>query len=433
MELTKAQKVVEHLLEMALDTGEYADFIHPEKHQKLAQRTHPMAKNPAYPEHTPGEGEKQANWEELLASEQYQATLKRLTTFLNRMAGKPENTAIGRGDFGSIIMAMMTAIGTAAEIEAAHKEELERLAIELIFMQPEFKNMRQPYENGEFKIDAKLGDADLERAALSPEGEEDEEAAEAEGGEQPDVGEEAAAFERFQDFDPEVEKRKVINAMIHGGAVSKNYAYQLIPDELNGIDPRLLNLYGVAMAGSELGYFATPDQMARMAMGNPEQQGGSSELDFDQGDVPVVKARGMIFPMLVQELAKGLLELVSYEGLPEDPQRAQEVVDKTDFVDHESWAMIMGRGLWTRFVSALGGNEDEITMHLYNRMVQMPADKFNQIMRKIQAGGPEAQEVVKRLAQDVRMDIEAQERDDAGYGREEEETPEYPEGEEPWR
>jgi hypothetical protein len=203
---------------------------------------------------------------------------------------------------------------------------------------------------------------------------------------------------------------------------------------LSAIDPQLLHLYGVAMAGSELGYFAAPDALAAQAREHPEMQGGSAEVDFEEDKVPTVRARGLIFPMLVQEITKGLLELVSYEGLPEDPKAAKEVIDKSDFVDQESWAMIMGRGLWTRFVNALGGNEDDITMHLYNRMVQLPAPEFNQMMRTIQGGGSKATALIKRLAQDVRMDMEAQDRDEAGYGTQEEspET-EYPEGQEPWR
>jgi hypothetical protein len=86
-----------------------------------------------------------------------------------------------------------------------------------------------------------------------------------------------------------------------------------------------------------------------------------------------------------------------------------------------------------RFVQALGGDEDEITMHLYNRLVQLPAPKFNQMMKTIQGGGPNAKEVLKRLTQDVRMDMEAQDRDEAGYGKEDEPPQEYPEGQEPWR
>lgn len=450
--MSNADKIVDLLLEYPIDTGEYPDFIHPEKRTKMRKRTHPMAKNPAYPDYTPAPGAKASNWEELLASEQYQATLKRMTTFLNRLQprrqrpgqgpGTGEATPIRQGDIGTILQAMMMSVMTAAQIEAPHRKRLEKMAVELVFEQPEFKKFKEPYQAGQFKIDAQLGPARLEGAALSPEArgeapEEEEQEQEMPQGEAPEEGNveaEAAAAERFADFNPEVEKRKVINAMIHGGAVSKNYAYQLLSRELSAIDPQLLTLYGVAMAGTELGYFVAPDAMAAQAMEHPELQGGSAEVDFEEDKVPTVRARGLIFPMLVQEITKGLLELVSYEGLPEDPKAAKEVIDKSDFVDQESWAMIMGRGLWTRFVNALGGNEDDITMHLYNRMVQLPAPEFNQMMRTIQGGGPKATALIKRLAQDVRMDMEAQDRDEAGYGTQEEspET-EYPEGQEPWR
>ena len=441
--MSHAEHIVNLLLEMALDTGAYPDFIHPEKRTKMRDRSHPMAKNPAYPDYTPAQGDKASNWEELLASEQYQSTLKRLTTFLHRMnaqtrgqdpAATPEQTP---KSMGTILQAMMQSVMTAMQVEQPVKKKLEKMAIDLVFEQPEFKKFREPYQSGQFKIDAQLGPAKLERAKLSPEEEEAPEMPEGEppneAAEEGDVEAEAAAMQRMQGFNPEIEKRKVINAMIHGGAVSKNYAYQMIAPELNRINPSLLNLYGVAMAGSELGYFATPDEMAKTAMQHPEMQGGSSEVDFEEDKVPVVRARGLIFPMLVQEITKGLLELVSYEGLPEDPKMAKEVIDKTDFVDQESWAMIMGRGLWMRFVQALGGDEDEITMHLYSRMVQLPAAKFNQMMKTIQGGGPNAKETLKRLAQDVRMDMEAQDADEAGYGKSEEPPEEYPEGQEPWR
>lgn len=433
---SKAERIVNHILEAGIDPGEYPDWIHPEKHTKIGQRSHPLGQNPAFPQNwVRPEGVKSEHWEALLASEQYQATLRRLNDFINRSKPQGQQRPLRKQDFGTVMQAMFGAVMQAVDMERPHANRLVKMAIDLIFEQPEFQKLREPYQNGEFKIDAKLGPGELGNAALSPQvqGEEegdDPEEVDTEG----EVEREAQAAEQLADLTPEIAKRKVINAMIHGGAVSKNYAYQLVANDLQAINPNLTTLYGIAMAGSELGYFATPDQMAAMAKDNPELAGGSSEVEFEEGNVPVVKARGLIFPMLVQELAKGLLELVSYEGLPSDPDMAREVVDKSDFVDEESWAMIMGRGLWTRFVSALGGDQDEITMHLYNKIVQMPVDQFNQTMQTIQAGGPQAQAVVKRLAQEIRMDMEAQDRAEAGFQQPtEEEPPEYPEGKEPWR
>ena len=433
---SKAEQVVARILEAGIDPGDYPDWVHPEKHEKIGQRTHPLANSPAFPNWTPPQGAKSSHWEELLASEQYQATLRRLSDFINRSRGG-EARPLRKQDFGSVMQAMMGAVMQAMQMERPHANRLVKMAIDLIFEQPEFAKLKEPYLNGEFKIDAKLGPGELGNAALSPnvQDEEEPEGEEPEGEEPGDeVEREAQAAEELADITPEIAKRKVINALIHGGAVSKNYAYQLIQTDLAAINPSLTTLYGIAMAGSELGYFATPDQMAAMAKDNPELAGGSSEVEFEDGNVPVVKARGLIFPMLVQELAKGLLELVSYEGLPSDPKMAQEVIDKSDFVDEESWAMIMGRGLWTRFVSSLGGDQDEITMHLYNKIVSMPVELFNQTMQAIQAGGPEAQAVVKRLAQEIRMDMEAQDRAESGFqSSDEDEPPEYPEGQEPWR
>lgn len=436
---SKAERLVNHILEAGIDPGEYPDWVHPEKHEKIGQRTHPLANNPAFPNWTPPEGSRSHHWEELLASEQYQATLRRLNDFINRSKPQGQQRPLRRQDFGSVMQAMMGAVTQAMQMERPHANRLVKMAIDLIFEQPEFAKLKEPYQNGEFKIDAKLGPGELGNAALSPNVQSEEEPEEGEEGEEPteEVEREAQAADALADITPEIAKRKVINALIHGGAVSKNYAYQLIQTDLAAINPNLTTLYGIAMAGSELGYFATPDAMAAMAKDNPDLAGGSSEVEFEEGNVPVVKARGLIFPMLIQELAKGLLELVSYEGLPSDPKMAQEVIDKSDFVDEESWAMIMGRGLWTRFVTALGGDQDEITMHLYNKIVSMPVELFNQTMQAIQTGGPEAQAVVKRLAQEIRMDMEAQDRAESGFQSNSEEPeeapPEYPEGQEPWR
>jgi hypothetical protein len=193
--------------------------------------------------------------------------------------------------------------------------------------------------------------------------------------------------------------------------VSKNYAYQLFNDRLAKINPDLPTLYGMVMAGTELGYFATPDSAVRQAVGQPGAVGGSAEMETE-GEVPVIKVRAMIFPMLIQELTKGLLELVSYEGLPKDPSQAKQVIDKADLADEEAWAMIMGRGLWTRFVNAIGMDETDVTLNLYNYLVQLEPDEFNSTMKIIQTGGPEAERLLQQLADQLRQDI-----DDEKHGK----------------
>jgi hypothetical protein len=421
------------LTEAPMDLGGYPDMIHPERKHKFATREHPMAKNPAYPEFTPQPGQSETNWEEVVASGQYRDTLQRLVTFLNRIHGERAKL-----DIGSISQAMMVAVRDAMEMERPYRRALEKLAIELIFEQPEFRKFKEPYEAGEFQIDAKLGvSGELGNGEEGEpgEGEEGEPGEGEEGQGEPGEAEEVKAAEEFRGFDPEVMKRRVINAMIAGGAVSKNYAYQLFNKRLSKINPNLPTLYGMAMAGTEIGYFAMGDSSITATARTPEAVGGSAELEFggsaelefepEENKIPVIKVRAMIFPMLVQELTKGLLELISYEGLPSEPSRAQEVIDKADLANEEAWAMIMGRGLWQRFVATIGQDEDEITAHLYSKLIQLPTDEFNATMRTIQAGGLEAQKLIKKMAAELKADMEDEERE--GHGTLEEPGPE-PEG-----
>ena len=58
-----------------------------------------------------------------------------------------------------------------------------------------------------------------------------------------------AAFEKF---DLEKAKRRFINHLIQGASKKGHYMYHLVRDELETVDPQLLNLYGVLMSINDL-------------------------------------------------------------------------------------------------------------------------------------------------------------------------------------
>ena len=68
-----------------------------------------------------------------------------------------------------------------------------------------------------------------------------------------------------------------------------------------------------------------PDMDMRMASGEGEELGGGrEELDLET-DPPTIKAEGALFPILVHELYKGVMDYVSSHGLPSDPSTAEDV------------------------------------------------------------------------------------------------------------
>ena len=96
-------------------------------------------------------------------------------------------------------------------------------------------------------------------------------------------------------------------------------------------------------------YFIVPD------LGNAVDA-GSCGVDYNEtedGVKAVIKARGMVFPVLLHELCKGVMEVLSLNGLPKQDNIAQYVVDKADFIQAEPWDMRFGPGLWRCFCDAI--------------------------------------------------------------------------------
>ena len=115
-------------------------------------------------------------------------------------------------------------------------------------------------------------------------------------------------MDSFEKFDLEKAKRRFINSLIQGAAKQSSYMFELLNRELNAINPRLLNMYGVFMSFADSLYWLMPDSMVQGMAGGGESTYGMSELDA-KTDPPTVKARGVNLPILIHELAKGVMEI----------------------------------------------------------------------------------------------------------------------------
>lgn len=417
------EQLVTRLLEAPMDTGSYPDFTDPERKQKLARRTHPLAKNPAYPAYQRKPEHKATNFEEFLASGQYQETVKKLNNYMTKLLRLPAATPYqlrSQQQGGQIMMMVQNAVRTAIQLEQTRKPQLEKLAVELLWELPEFKQFKAPHENKEFEIRASLKKPNLQGARVEepPPEEEQEEPDEQE--EPPEQGEVQAA-EIAQDLDLEKSKRQFINAMIQGAGISRNYAFHFFSDALNAIDPNLMNYYGITMSFAELSYFMMPEA-AQAAQAMDALEGGGDAEDFNgpagaervwfdhERGIWVVQAEAVMFPVLIQELVKGMTELVSYGGLPDVPEEAQAAIDKADLLNDEVYSVILGRGLWNQFMSQLDTDSDELAMFIYSKLIKQAPAQFNRSMQVIQTGGEPAKRLIKQLVDEIKSEREEEER-----------------------
>lgn len=310
-------------------------------------------------------------------------------------------------------------LNTIAIAEANHIDELEKLAVELVFMLPEFSIFKAPYQKGHFKIDAKItGDMSQIATALkgggadSRDDQESEDRAEEIDMDDPEVSDEAfQAHDAQQTFDTAVSRRRLSNALIQGGAVSNNYAFELGGPELDAIDDELRELYGMFITSSDIVQWIAPDSAAAQAL-ESGMAAGSSEVQND-GGVLTIKAYGVNFPVVIQELIKGLLEMSSLPSIQADDDMRERVHSQTDVVEEESWSMMLGPQLWEAFLEAVDADsERELAIHLYHAVQHLEDYEFQEFMREIWAKSEKGRKNLRDLATKVKASMEEDSREE---------------------
>ena len=372
-----AAKSVLKLLEMAMDLGDTPDVFDPTLKRNLATGHHPLGQNPAF---APGSHEKLAS-----------GTYKNLIAQIQAHGGVvPRN----RQGVGKAMGDMYATLDDLQQREAAHREELEQLAVEAVLRLPEFKSLRQAVQDGRVRIEPHLNRRiEIQNAPMSHEPRE-----EIPGTNVPEIK---------QDYEELIARRKVANAFSHGAAVANNYAYTTVFNELHDIDPGLTQDYGKVMAYSELGYFVqSPEDMRRLAAqaSGTEIQGGTSQVKHNPDGSLVIYAVGLTFPMLYHEIVKGCMSFLSGADEEEDRETAQHVQRHSDFIDDEQTMMHVGPELYRQFKAALGpGNEDLMPL-VYDELQRLPGSEYNRVLQGLTSGSPEGRAWFRQLVQQLRQE-----------------------------
>ncbi len=155
---------------------------------------------------------------------------------------------------------------------------------------------------------------------------------------------------------PYVEKRRTHNALIQGVSISHmNDAIHLARKDLEKINPGSFNKTMLFTNLAQVAQFHAPDEI-------PPGMPRASQLKVDwKGDNPRINASGESFPLLVQEMSKGLTELNFAHGLPKrgelTEKEAQTVIDAADVEAHEKYHFMMGPSLSRRVMRAFNKHD----------------------------------------------------------------------------
>ena len=359
-----------------------SERMHPDLEEDLRLQRHSLGKHPAIPE-----GDENSFEQKIMG--------ERFSEVANRYKRAFDVDTI---DKNKLMREMMPMVGEVMRLESTHKKELEDLAVKMI---------REEYDMSEdvVEIIAELThDISLEGANMNPTP-------------MPVDGMEFDSHDHIENANQEVYKRRFLNAMTQGAAKKCNHMFHMVDDELTNIEPKLPNRYAKMMAAADFMYYVIPKLENSV-------NGGVVRVEFPTKDNPKAKihAQAMVFPVLIHEIVKGVMELLSAHGLPNDKKLAKFVLNKADFVAAEPWDMRIGPALWSKFTDAIDVNDFNLKHHIYSDLAKLPAKEFHTNMREILAGTKKGKKIIKDIVDAVRKDIQLDEYDEAMGGHEEEDN-----------
>ena len=276
-----------------------------------------------------------------------------------------------------------------------------------------------------------------------------------------------------EDIRNEVHKRKIANLIIQGEA--KNTKHILHSDEVKeGLEEiygkkdaeEIFNIWDeMTKVADQLDWIIPADVRAEMMEQMPDGLAGACFVDWKPKGVqaaqeeeeepqewtgeedeesmyseedetpmerfdetPLIRARGIDFPMLLHESVKGLFEVLSLGGIPEDPRAAKIALSNTGLSDEpEDWKYgpEVASDLRDFVNKSPRINEyPNIREELFKMMVDketMTTSKFLELMRGILSGTDAARAEVDRLVAKVADTIKEEKEALAKYERDMEE------------
>lgn len=355
-----------------------SERMHPTLEDELVNQRHSLGKHPAIPD-----GD-ESLFEEKIMGERFHEVANRYKRAFD----------VDSIDNNQLLKNMMPLVYESIALESDHKEALEKLAEKMI---------REEYDIDEDTVEIV---AEL-TSNISLEGTKKNEKP------MPVEGMSFNSHDDIANANDEVYKRRFLNAMTQGAAKKCNHMFHIVDDDLIKLNPKLPNRYAKMMAAADYMYYVIP----KMENG---VTGGIVKVEFPSKKNPKAKihAQAMVFPVLIHELVKGVMELLSAHGLPKNKSVANYVINKADFLAAEPWDMRLGPAIWGKFTESIDADDFNLKHHVYSELAKLPAKEFHSQMREIMAGTKLGKKIVKKIIDEVKQDIQLDEYNEAmGYDK----------------
>ena len=370
--------------------------MNPQLENMLKSNTTDLADNPAFPKTDANRNP--INFLELIAYKRFLEVVERVKRYTNL------TNVTGQAGMSRLTPMLMQGIGFIEQVEQPHKLALENLAVDLVVEEMEIPD-------GVFQFQCKI----VNRGEINQDGfqKETKEPSEEEINQTLSNEAEAENMTPSEFFEMEKHKRRFINMLIQGSSKKGHYMFELVRNKLNEYNPNLAKSYGEVMSINDLIYWLLDDETINQMASQPSAMAGKEEIEQSE-DGTIIKTEAICFPVSLHEIIKGVMETFGTQGLPDDPQQANMVIDAVDSLSNETMDLRLGAIIWEKFINAYPrmvfdeGNR-YLQHYLFSRFCGLETTEFFRVARMIMANDPKGAKYMERMTDEIISDLNVDE------------------------
>ena len=203
------------------------------------------------------------------------------------------------------------------------------------------------------------------------------------------------SIDAMESSDVDVNKRRIVNALAYGAANRiAEQSKKLWVSDIFELDEDLPHLYSQIMKINEYLVFTTNVELKDES----HKQGGTVDVKLsNENGVTEISSKGIIFPILLHETIRGIMECLSSYGLPDNVDEAKRITNVADALENDPWNMRFGPAIWDAVCAGINDVKTEEIPYFFKDLVSLDAQEFQNVMREVIAGTKAGKEKIASI------------------------------------
>lgn len=188
--------------------------------------------------------------------------------------------------------------------------------------------------------------------------------------------------EKQREMRNEIEKRVILNGLVHGCAMHIwKSAHYIIKEKIDEIDQSLMEMYNVYTASIGWMLWQIDPNQAMASIDKDGHAQGKNELKFEE-DGCDIECSGINFPVLLHEVAKGAMDYLICHAIPSEytEEELTYYYAKADDYQNEFWHYLLSPTLWTSLIETANVDSTYLPV-VIARLTQLDYPELTEVMK----------------------------------------------------